>query len=396
MRTKGMGLKIMKFHAIVHLCRDILLYGVPYEFDTGSNESHHKESKHAAHLTQRKESTFNLQTGKRLAEFAVLDFAMQEINHDRKVWTYFDGAVEENYRGNMLENVDSEDEDEDEDDDAEMEDVVPEVEDDESDQGDAEPESEPEVSESEEEELIVTTGGTKIHVFEDPDDDDAPSFRMLGRSKHAPETVWVQDVINFLVDLQNKVLAHIPQTHLPICTQQKRGNHTFYGHPNHRGNGPWKDWAIIDWGRDWGKLPSHIWCFVMLSNMPKGRDQIEHGGVYLQDGVFAVVEVASYVPIPDDDRVKMRGLRSDLFIPLDLEVEGMDEEGDVTGRKFYLASTDAFVGPCCVIPDIGGPTNRYFQVKPRSEWVDEFVVWLKQPHKDDQMHYDHQEQEAQK
>jgi hypothetical protein len=45
-RTTGMGLKIFKFHAITHLVEDIILYGVPSEVDTGSNESHHKPSKH--------------------------------------------------------------------------------------------------------------------------------------------------------------------------------------------------------------------------------------------------------------------------------------------------------------------------------------------------------------
>ena len=60
-RTKGMGLKIMKYHAIVHMVQDMILYGVPTEFDTGSNESHHKPTKFAAKLTQRKESTFNIQ-----------------------------------------------------------------------------------------------------------------------------------------------------------------------------------------------------------------------------------------------------------------------------------------------------------------------------------------------
>lgn len=45
-RTTGMGLKLFKFHAMTHLVEDILLYGVPMEVDTGSNESHHKPSKH--------------------------------------------------------------------------------------------------------------------------------------------------------------------------------------------------------------------------------------------------------------------------------------------------------------------------------------------------------------
>jgi hypothetical protein len=44
-RIEGMGLNIFKFHAIVHLVQDILLYGVPKEVDTGANESHHKPTK---------------------------------------------------------------------------------------------------------------------------------------------------------------------------------------------------------------------------------------------------------------------------------------------------------------------------------------------------------------
>ena len=57
-QSKGMGLKTMKFHAIIHMVEDILLFGVPSEVDTGSNESHHKTTKVAAKLTQRKEITF--------------------------------------------------------------------------------------------------------------------------------------------------------------------------------------------------------------------------------------------------------------------------------------------------------------------------------------------------
>ena len=90
-----MGLKVMKFHAIVHLIDDMVLYGVPSEFDTGSNESHHKGSKAAARLTQRKESSFNFQTATRLTEFLCIDLAMEEVVGGLKVWEYFSGAVEE-------------------------------------------------------------------------------------------------------------------------------------------------------------------------------------------------------------------------------------------------------------------------------------------------------------
>ena len=88
-----MGLKVMKFHAVTHMIQDMLLYGVPTEFDTGSNESHHKEAKLAAKLTQRKESTFNQQTATRLTEFHCIDLGMQEIDHKQRPWEYFDGTV---------------------------------------------------------------------------------------------------------------------------------------------------------------------------------------------------------------------------------------------------------------------------------------------------------------
>ena len=66
----------MKFHAILHLVEDILLYGAPSEFDTGANESHHKATKTAAKLTQRKEATFDYQTAVQMTKFLAIDYAM--------------------------------------------------------------------------------------------------------------------------------------------------------------------------------------------------------------------------------------------------------------------------------------------------------------------------------
>ena len=151
--------------------------------------------------------------------------------------------------------------------------------------------------------------------------------------------------------------------------------------------GPWKDWALVDWGREWGTLPSHIWCFIRLDNMPIGKEKLEYGGIVLKDGVYAVVEVAEYTQDVQE------ATQSDLFTPCDLDVR-LDSDGNVTRRNFYLAHTDAFVGPCCVVPDIGGKNNAYFQVKPRREWSNIFIDWLKAPHEHDEMHYTDEEEEA--
>ena len=313
-------------------------------------------------LPQRKESTFNYQTAKRLTEFLCIDLAMQEVVNDGKVWEYFDRANEE-YSTEDEEDMGEEDMDL-APDDAEMASV-----------------------EEEEEVLVTSTGGTQIQVFKDEENDGEPSFRILSRSKSQQQTVWINEVIVFLNDLQNLVAEYINEPYLPVLTMHKRGDHVFYGHPNFRSSGPWKDWVIIDWGQH-GKLPSHIWCFVKLSNMPTGNQKLQFGGVTLQDDVYAVVEVADY----NEDEEEMT--KSDLFTPLLLEVDGIDDNGEVTGRRFYLASTESFDGPCCVIPDIGGQNNAYFQVKPRREWTKDFIGWLEAPHHLDIMQYSDEEEEG--
>ena len=78
----------MKFHAIIHMANDILLYGVPKEHDTGSNESGHKVTKVAARLTQKNMATFELQTAIRLLEFMVIQWAMAELDGLR-LWEYY-------------------------------------------------------------------------------------------------------------------------------------------------------------------------------------------------------------------------------------------------------------------------------------------------------------------
>lgn len=156
----------------------------------------------------------------------------------------------------------------------------------------------------------------------------------------------------------------------------------WHAHPNYRGEGPWKDWAIVDWGPKWGKVPCKIWCFVELSQIPQAKG-LEFGGIKLKDGTYAVVEAGEYVE--DDDAYE-----SDLFLPVDLEYEDIEdddddeEEEEKFKRVFYLADVEAFVSPCIVIPDIGGPFNRCFHVKSRQQWKDSFVDWLKQPHKLDE------------
>ena len=96
-------------------------------------------------------------------------------------------------------------------------------------------------------------------------------------------------------------------------------------------------------------LPCQIWCFVIIDGLPEPDSEdadsegagIEYGGIFLENGTYAVVEFAKWDPNPDE--VSM----SDLFIPMN-KVVGRDGK-----RRFYLADVDSIVSPMCVVPDIG-------------------------------------------
>ena len=83
-------MNIQKFHSILHIVDDIFFNGVCANYDTTSNESHHKLSKIAAMLTQKDPKAFEKQTVRRLVEFLLLEFAWEELE-GRSLFEYFDG-----------------------------------------------------------------------------------------------------------------------------------------------------------------------------------------------------------------------------------------------------------------------------------------------------------------
>ena len=91
-RSKGMGLKLVKFHCISHIAKDIQMFGVPMIVDTGSNESHHKETKVSAKTTARDSKDFEKQTALREHRFGVVSVIGQNFewwrNLDKILWTY--------------------------------------------------------------------------------------------------------------------------------------------------------------------------------------------------------------------------------------------------------------------------------------------------------------------
>ena len=322
-RTKGMGLKLVKFHACLHLMQDILNFGVPTNVDTGSNESHHKPAKAAAKLTQRDVKKFEEQTAIRLQEFHLVDLAMCELK-ELKNWLHFDATQKRGL-------------------------------------------DETSANEATIDDTLLTTGST-FKVFKDSEG--AICFDCF--RKTTKRASWPPDLVEFLFNLQEAFSQATNMNDLVMRTEHKRGSQIFRGDPNFRGTGAWNDWALFDWGKRHGHHPAKIWCFVDFSEAPADF-RLHFAQSHLEAAVHAVVESASVDSINPG--------RSDMFSPIIEEAEQLENDGQVAKRRFHLASVDAILKPLIVIPDVGSANKlRHFQVRPRREWSERFIWWVQQPH----------------
>lgn len=316
-RQKGMGLNTMKVHGIIHYTRDMIIHAVPMNFDTGADESGHKVTKVAAKLTQKRMETFDLQTCKRTDDFFIIELAEEEIQ-GRPLWDYFEGYPHSKKPSN------------------------------------------PKLKAA-----TITVTGSDFRVYYN---DVKGDYSLGSPTANAPDLSdrMPKEAMDFLVGLQELVVDHVGD--LEIRTEHTRNGLMFRGTPLFRNDGKWRDWVIVNWGRDWGKLPCEIWAFVDLSGLPKNVN-VYYGEVNLKAGVYAMVESTT----PDEDEGS-----SQLFTPILKDVANEQ----TMERVFYLADVEAFHAPVAVVPDIGGPKNRYFQVTAREKWSGIFTKWLESNHKD--------------
>jgi len=335
-RTKGNGLKIPKFHTILHIADEILMFGVPLEFDTGDNESHHIPAKEAARLTQKIKDNFEESTCRRLIEKEVLDLARMEMQ-GMLLWEY----KEEPQFGVKIKTVARE--------------------------------SNPNGKEI----RSIRLGGEAYRTHTDPAKGRTMQpVKKLKAGKALPRVEL--DLVDFVAGLEEEVAEHM--NCVPLYTTYTRDGIIFRGAFDYR-NHIWRDWVVVDWGKD-GKLPNKLWGFVDLraipSNLPRHL-QLNYGGLSnISPSIYAIVESATLSPEVEGD------VKCEIFTRLHTEV-GAKTDGFVSELKFYLADVEAFVNPCIVIPNLGGETNSYFWVQNRGDWAESFAGWLRAPHSDDPM-----------
>ena len=229
-QTEGMGLKLLKFHAIMHMAKDIINFGVPMEFDIGANESGHKDTKKAALLTQKNQETFNKQTADCLDKTDMLALAEQELNA-HPLWNC--GCI-------TTEQV-----------------------------------------EPDEDLLHSTILGSKCAILVCSV---TQELVMNANSGIEGEHIIEETFASFVHNSQNVLKPWISK--IEILTELRQ-NDTIFVHVHHVKK-VWRDWAIIDWGSD-GHLPCELWGFVDLLSLPNDTG-VNYGSCDLQPGVHAIIK----------------------------------------------------------------------------------------------------------
>ena len=80
-RQEGCGMKIIKFHLMIHYAEDILRFGSMKNFDSSIGERHHVSLiKEPAKRTQRRKGVFELQTANRYCEKIAIHKAISELD----------------------------------------------------------------------------------------------------------------------------------------------------------------------------------------------------------------------------------------------------------------------------------------------------------------------------
>jgi hypothetical protein len=352
-RKTGMGLKLMKFHVVVHLADDILSFGVPMVVDTGSNESHHKKTKSAAKMTQKQPAVFVLQVANRLHEFLCLDLAMCEVA-GKCLWDYLAPVSD------TLSLAEETTEEQEEEATMDQEEVLP----------------------------TVSNGGTRYCVYYPPtkeDDELSKPLYMMGYSPpkpNFPKKNLENDFVNFV---GSTVLKHMNRvanwTKVELFSEHIRNGQMFRGNHDYRKK-PWRDWVMINFGSYYGEVPCQIWSYVDLRDVPVEQLNFTVEGMKVKNpGIYAIVE--STYPILEKDEIT----RSDIFKPI---AKYTREDGS---RQFYLVDVDSFAAPVLVVPDVGGKRNAFLRMTPRSVWLHRFMSWLMEPHALDKMDDNNEEEQ---
>jgi hypothetical protein len=201
-RQKGLKMKIIKFHLLLHFASDILRNGSMKNSDSGICESHHKtEAKLPAQNTQRRQEFFEAQTAVRHTENIMIARAHNDMAQDENIENMKEDVYEEKCKN------------------------------------------------------IIYDHDTMHFLKRDSDSKKLEVCKWKDKVLH-------QQLVQLCMRLVHNKHVSSP---ISFYTQCNRQNYIFRGNPEYNNTKePWYDWAYINW--DAGEeVPAHLLLFMDLS-----------------------------------------------------------------------------------------------------------------------------------
>ena len=328
-REKGMGYNTVNFHATLHLPQLALDLCAPGNWDTQSDESHHRIDKKTARRTNMQESTFNISTAKKTVLREAIELGQQELAGNTR-WGY-------HYK----------DEDG--------------------------PPKQPFAFDPE-------TSGPYVTYKLLPGSDDEWVPCVQSKAKGKEKYVYDENTHLFLASLANDfhnehgIKTTMTFGKLTVFSEDAINNRQIYYAQPYQGGKAWQDWAIFDLSDNESMtddfaaahsfVPAHIKCFVDLSDAPPDNFLLKEPGLY------AIIE--RLYPTSDEYEVRW----SDLFEPQHKKPSQLPDAKDDWNHQ-ELVNLNRLLRPAAVVPDLENPNNRAFlRIVQRKHWAGMFEDWL--------------------
>ena len=333
-RTQGMGTKTMNPHGMLHCAADILYFGVPCNFNTKSNESHHRPDKKSAKRTQFRPKTFDLQVCQKADDRRVIELAMEELN-GRPRWLYYEGFQDcssqygspnkphERVRKGMTSSFGEN----------------------------------------------ATLRGVQSQFKWDADTKSL-CYKNLTAMRNKGSYQFTEKIVAYLTNMHNKVKEWLNDDPLCVFSELKMANGQFHRASPHYQGKPWCDWALFTFQQrghfatesKFTVKPAHIRCFVDLSFLP------ERNNSGYPRGICALVEPVRSNPDPSE-------AIGELTRPW------IKCRHNKVSRMCLIPMANRLIGPACVIPDLDNKkASAWLEVKPLEEWDTLFELWLNDSH----------------
>jgi hypothetical protein len=240
-RTKGMKLKIVKFHMLRHLVEDMMKFGIPANYSSGPGESRHKNfAKRPAKNVQKRMNVFDFQSASRNYESLVIDKASQDV--------FPLGEVVEQQRN---------------------EDAVAAV--------------------------LFNIDDSGIYLAKRRKTKRRRTYALHQCPNHCRQGMdYLKEV---LID------GGCVTSSIEVFGELKKGGSLYRAHPNFQRLGNWYDWAIIRWPDAesvFDCYPSRISCLFRITDFSKNA-VFPTGQVITEPGIFVLVQSWTESPFVDDD-----------------------------------------------------------------------------------------------